>query len=282
MTSIKVENLRRDPLYTAQQYPNFMKRKSLLRKTWNKPRSLNCSFDINSAPYPSQSETPQQLIIESNGRVIKKPNLLLDYLWEQSSAYDDSIDRQSKFMNLLPPDAMMTNGSYHQSAFPRSPLSGDWIDRNSNRRYKCLSPIKTKVRSKKITSGEDIKGKRYSNLQLFLNQEEAKVVCNKCGNSKCQCKVIDEVCEKNSEFLTKRMKKFEELRKEIKTSIVLYNVQAPIKEEERAQTVSLKKKIDNYAKTRHLFETVKIPRYEEGTVFGTTLTLHKKNKSEST
>ena len=239
-----------DPIYHTQQFPIFMKRKSILKETYDKPKTeisfVKAKKGKKDKKHSISLNHPSQTSYRAYGRIFryqtaKAPETSAKALED----YDQAIKNQTIFTNVSPNDAFF-EGEYRHSTCPQNTTRPQFTIKNKSRH--CNTSTNTPLKNS-IVKDEGLADITKSNIKALLSDGFYKK-CSDCGKNKCDCVILDKELPKTF---------YDNLNK---GKDILQNVKKEKKNKRGRQTTPLKHKkknlnLDDFMRYTYILPNIK-------------------------
>lgn len=179
-------SMRQDPVYHTQQFPGFMKRKSILKETYEKAKK-NTIFEKNHRfkPKSVDATSPSQWTFQAYGKYFRHKTAKVQE--KITKRYDEALDNQEFFIKVSPNSAEF-EGDFRASTCPReiSPLNTKKV-KKSHKSKKTEQVYQHTLSTFKTEGFADY---LQSNMLVLLSKNSPKK-CQDCWKAKCECQVVD-------------------------------------------------------------------------------------------
>ena len=209
--------LRNDPFFHTQQFPVFMKRKSILQDTYQKPKK-NMQFKVKKPfkPRTVDRNSPSQWTFQAYGKFFrhKTANKTQEIHKTSKETYDEAFDNQEIFTKISPTNDLF-EGEYKHSTCPHeiTPLNTQTTKRH--KKMKTDQWIHQKINTSRDEHLTDL---MQSSVQVLISRNSPKK-CQDCSKNKCECIIIDEEIPKSFyENITKGKELLESIREKKRKS----------------------------------------------------------------
>lgn len=169
----RIPSAARDPFFHTQQFPKFMKRKTVL----DKDRSLNETEHIQNKSLELRN-TKEDFFV--NGR-LKTGRFRVEKNDARLGKYDEAEDRQRLFTSISPKDKEFL-GEFKYSICPSTGTRSKSVKRKKKKETAKENKEKAKNWNREI----DVKGILKTNVMALLSAKSVKK-CLDCGFERCVC-----------------------------------------------------------------------------------------------